>query len=285
MPKMSISSRVLKKGFKAFTASMGGRFSYDRSAQEVFHDDLRKAAEWIDTFPLSPDFRGKRVLEVGCGYGALCVRALQGGAAEVLGVEIDEGAAEAAKKMVDRQFPELVSRASFAAYSELNGIDKRFDVILSQNAFEHYREPEEVLENMVAILKPGGCIYAGFGPLWNSPYGSHLGWVNPLPWAQLWAGDLLLKEHNRLRPHDPKADWSSLCLNRACLKRYEDMLKGLKGCEIIALKHNPTIKRRAPLVYYCLEPLRSVAVLKEYLTASLFVTIRKGTDAGGARLS
>lgn len=281
---MTLSTSVLKKGFKAFTARKGSRFSYDRSAQEVFFDDLRKAAEWIDTFPRSPDFRGKSVLEVGCGYGALCVRALQGGAAEVLGVELTDSSAAVAKGIVCREFPELGARARFAAYSELTGIEK-FEVILSQNAFEHYRKPEEVLENMAAMLKPGGYLYAGFGPLWNSPYGSHLGWVNPLPWAQLWAGGLLLKEHNRLRPHDPKADWSSLCLNRARLKRYEDMFRGLKGCEIIALKHNPTIKRRAPFVYYCLEPLRRAPVLREYLTASLFVIIRKGTDTRGASLS
>lgn len=279
---MSITAGILKRGFKAFTASKGGRFSYDRRAQEVFHDDLRKASLWIDTFPIAPDFRGRRVLEVGCGYGALCVRALEAGAAGVLGVELTEGAANGAREMVCREFPGLKARARFAAYEELATMDERFDVVLSQNAFEHYMEPEAVLERMFAMLKPGGHIYAGFGPLWNSPYGSHLGWVNPLPWAQLWAGDFLLREHNRLRPHDPKSDWSSLCLNRVRLGRYEAMFRGLKGCEVIALAHNPTIKRRAPLVYYCLEPLRRAPVLREYLTASLFVIIRKRVNAKGA---
>ena len=49
---------------------------------------LSGAGEWSELQKLLPDFKGKRVLDLGCGYGWHCLYAAQNGAASVLGVDI-----------------------------------------------------------------------------------------------------------------------------------------------------------------------------------------------------
>ena len=41
-------------------------------------------------FALCPDLHGKRVLDMGCGYGENCIAFARRGAAEVLGIDISE---------------------------------------------------------------------------------------------------------------------------------------------------------------------------------------------------
>ena len=49
---------------------------------------LAGAGEWQALRGLLPDFRGKCVLDLGCGYGWHCKYAAEQGAREVLGTDI-----------------------------------------------------------------------------------------------------------------------------------------------------------------------------------------------------
>src|SRR6266851_2225002 len=51
---------------------------------------LEGAPEWPALRALLPDLRGRRVLDLGCGYGWFCRWAREAGAAEVLGIELSE---------------------------------------------------------------------------------------------------------------------------------------------------------------------------------------------------
>ena len=51
---------------------------------------LAGAGEWETLEPLLPDFAGKRVLDLGCGYGWHCIYAAEHGAASVTGVDLSE---------------------------------------------------------------------------------------------------------------------------------------------------------------------------------------------------
>ena len=53
-------------------------------------DGLKAAGEWHQLQPLFPELQGKKVLDLGCGYGWHCKYAAQMGAAEILGIDSSE---------------------------------------------------------------------------------------------------------------------------------------------------------------------------------------------------
>lgn len=79
---------------------------YDRD--DFFHEyaqmprsrqGLEAAGEWHQLQPLFPSLQGKRVLDLGCGYGWHCRYAAEQGAAQVLGLDVSENMLAQAKKM------------------------------------------------------------------------------------------------------------------------------------------------------------------------------------------
>lgn len=52
--------------------------------------------------------------------------------------------------------------------------DASFDVVSSDAVFEHLKNLPEVLKEFHRILRPGGLIYATFGPLWYGWGGDHV---------------------------------------------------------------------------------------------------------------
>lgn len=52
--------------------------------------------------------------------------------------------------------------------------DASFDVVSSDAVFEHLKNLPEVLKEFYRILRPGGVLYATFGPLWYGWGGDHV---------------------------------------------------------------------------------------------------------------
>lgn len=52
--------------------------------------------------------------------------------------------------------------------------DNHFDIIASISVFEHIHDFELALKEMYRVLKPGGYVFAEFGPIWSSCWGHHL---------------------------------------------------------------------------------------------------------------
>lgn len=55
-----------------------------------------------------------------------------------------------------------------------NFSDESFDLIASDAVFEHIRDLKKVLIGFKRILRPGGIVYANFGPLWYCWHGDHV---------------------------------------------------------------------------------------------------------------
>jgi SAM-dependent methyltransferase len=118
---------------------------------------------------------GKRVLDFGCGDGAEAVEIAERGA-EVVGVDIRPRLLEAARDRAERAG--VSSRCRFGTEP-----DGRFDAVFSIDGFEHYADPAGVLRLLRGLLRPGGRVYAAFGPPWFHPFGGHL--FSVFPWAHL----------------------------------------------------------------------------------------------------
>ena len=123
---------------------------YSRMPRSVY--GLAAAGEWPALRALLPDFRGKRVLDLGCGYGWHCAYALENGAARVTGVDISEKMLAVAREKAGGP------RAAYlhAAMEDVSFPAESFDVVLSSLALHYVRSFEQIARGVFAWLAPGG---------------------------------------------------------------------------------------------------------------------------------
>lgn len=112
----------------------------------------------------SYDFKGKTVLDLGCGDGTYSVMIPAWGAKEVLGVDPAAVALEsAARRAKDAGVADKVSFAvgNIYALEELLG-DRRFDVVMLRAMLHHLPDPKKAIEcaarfgDAVVIMEPNG---------------------------------------------------------------------------------------------------------------------------------
>jgi 2-polyprenyl-6-hydroxyphenyl methylase/3-demethylubiquinone-9 3-methyltransferase len=143
------------------------------SADEIAHFD-QLAARWWDPdgesrplHDLNPvrtayvaarvDLRGARVADVGCGGGLLSESLTRAGA-DVVGVDLGEKVIDVARLHLYesnlRVDYRVQSSADLAAAEPL-----RFDAVCCMELIEHVPDPEALVNDLVAMLKPGGWLF------------------------------------------------------------------------------------------------------------------------------
>lgn len=152
--------------------AMGASLTYDYAA------DLR--SDTAATHVLRLVGRGKRVLELGAGPGAITRELIQVGKCEVVAVDLDEAALEKLRTLCPRTYRCDLNDADWTR--ALAGED-RFDAIVVADVLEHLYEPQRALASMVDLLRPQGELVVSI------PHAGHLGVV-----ACLLAGDFEYRE-------------------------------------------------------------------------------------------
>lgn len=117
---------------------------------------LSGAGEWSELQKLLPDFNGKRVLDLGCGYGWHCIYAAQHGAAYVLGTDISEKMLSVAIGKTNQENMEY--RRS--AMEDLSFPDKSFDVVISSLAFHYIEDYSALTEKYTVGLRLAAALYS-----------------------------------------------------------------------------------------------------------------------------
>jgi SAM-dependent methyltransferase len=162
--------------------------------------------------------RDRVVIDFGCGAGEDAVEMARLGAARVIGLDLRESVLEKARRRA--QDAGVAERTAFVTRT-----DELADVIVSLDAFEHFSDPEGILELLFYLLKPGGLLLASFGPTWYHPRGGHL--FSVFPWAHLlfteralirWRSDFLHDGATRFR-EVPGG------LNGMTVRRFERMVR------------------------------------------------------------
>jgi SAM-dependent methyltransferase len=106
------------------------------------------------------DFKGKLVLDVGCGMGRFAEVATRWGA-RVVGVDLSAAAEVAAKNLSDRDF--VAFQADVFA---LPFLPETFDCIYSMGVLHHTPDCEQAVKVLPQYLKPGGILavwlYSGY---------------------------------------------------------------------------------------------------------------------------
>ncbi len=99
-------------------------------------------------------WKGKTVLDVGCGIGRNSYWPLTYGAKESLSIDVDERTLAAAKRNLSTYSnAQVVHRSAY----EINETD-RFDMVFSIGVIHHLANPELAVANMVKAAKPGGKV-------------------------------------------------------------------------------------------------------------------------------
>ncbi|MBB6733839.1 class I SAM-dependent methyltransferase [Cohnella zeiphila] len=115
-------------------------------------DGLQAAGEWPELRAMLPDLRGKRVLDLGCGYGWHCRYARERGARSVVGIDLSEKMLERAREMTSD--PAIEYRR--IAIEDADFAEEEFDAVLSSLAFHYVESFDEVCRQVNRCLTPGG---------------------------------------------------------------------------------------------------------------------------------
>ncbi len=132
---------------------------------------------------LSSLVRGKRVADFGCGTGEQAVALARDERCDVVGIDTNKTTLQRAReKAAGLALSGSVRFVEDAGKPELAG---KFDVVISQNAMEHFPDPDHVVQLMRQLIHDDGVLLITFGPPWYAPYGSHMQHFCKLPWLNL----------------------------------------------------------------------------------------------------
>ena len=95
-------------------------------------------------FSLLPDLKGKRVLDLGCGFGEHCKKFVNCGARNVLGIDISEKMLEVA--ISENSDPKI--RYINMPMENIGQLQERFDIAISSLAFHYVEDFEGVIKNV-----------------------------------------------------------------------------------------------------------------------------------------
>jgi len=187
-----------------------------------------------------PDFlnliNSKRILDFGCGTGYQSAALVKNGAKYVLGVDMNQKCLEKARELA----------ANFGLGRQIEFMDKvennfsgSFDIAISQNSMEHFNDPVKILDEIKSAMKKGGIIFITFGPLWFSPYGSHMQFFTAMPWVNIIFDEkTVMAVRSRFR-NDSATKYEEVegGLNKMTVSKFERLIAN-SGMKIKYIKHD-----------------------------------------------
>lgn len=138
-------------------------------------EGLTAAGEWETLKSVLPQLRGKRLLDLGCGYGWHCIYAMDQGCSSVVGVDISTKMLDMAKART--HFEQVEYRCS--AIEDTEFTDDSFDVVLSSLTLHYVADFVAVVKKVHNCLKKGGSfIFSVEHPIFTS-YGTQQWYRDP----------------------------------------------------------------------------------------------------------
>lgn len=123
---------------------------YSKMARSV--EGLKGAGEWHILQKMLPDFTGKRVLDLGCGFGWHCIYAVDHGATFVTGIDISEKMLEEARK---RNSSPLIEYKCIAI-EDYDFQPNMFDIVISSLTFHYLESFDNICRKINTTLTLGG---------------------------------------------------------------------------------------------------------------------------------
>ncbi len=167
--------------------------------------------------------KDRKILDFGCGSGWQSTALILNGAKFVLGLDINQKSLNRARNIATKYG--IQDRTEFK--KELGETDRgKFEIVISQNSFEHFPDPLSVLDIMKIALNDNGRIYTTFGPPWFSPYGSHMHIFTKVPWVNiLFSEETVMTVRSNFRG-DGAQKYEDIegGLNKMTVKKFENII-------------------------------------------------------------
>lgn len=150
-------------------------------------------AEWPALQAMLPAMKGKRVIDLGCGYGWFCRWAQGAGAREILGIDVSE-------MMLARARTEAGQDRITYEQADLETLvlpEAAFDLAYSSLAFHYVEDLARLFATVHRALVPGGrFVFSIEHPIYMAP--RHPGWRTDDQGRKFWPLDAYLLEGPRI---------------------------------------------------------------------------------------
>ena len=135
--------------------------NWERFSHQIDAEVIRAAESSLREFTGLDDFRGMRVIDIGCGSGLFTLAFSRMGAAEVLAFDFDPDSVATTRKVVSSAPPtgavtvqagDVLDRAMMESLGQ-------FDFVYSWGVLHHTGDLWTALENAADRVKPDGLLY------------------------------------------------------------------------------------------------------------------------------
>ena len=293
--KLLLRSEFLKTKFKRHPIAAEIVASWE-GPEDLFAYIDSSHSDGANTFDLFRDIvsiNEKRILDLGCGEASLSCQYAKSGAQWVVGCDRN-----------DEEWP-LENAKGYVRYKGLWGkvllvqgdgvmlpfTDRSFDLIISNNVFDHIIELSKALEECYRVLQPGGQVVITFTP-WYHPGGFHLKDYIYIPYANLlFSEKALLDVLLDMAAENPKVadsipglkrnppptsfDEMGLVLSRVTVSKFKKLLRGTKfrvaHLELASFGQ----KTQNPVLKAVLDLLTKVPLINEFFTSRIDCILEK----------
>ena len=239
------------------------RDAYDAQPPEMHPEPLERTRRvYGDRFVRA--LKGRVFLDIGCGLGDQVIAAAEVGAELAVGLDTVEINLRMAEARAGARG--VTNRVRFTSDAIPTFGTEWADVALSQNSFEHFDDPGEILDQAYRALKPGGQFFVTFGPSWWHPFGVHHMFMIRLPWAHaVFSERTILRVRQLYRPNRPR-NWREVGLNQMTVAK---LLRLVKATPFVVTDLSFTPIRHLPA------GLVRLSIFREWTTADTSVILTK----------
>mgnify|MGYP001602978728 CR=1 FL=1 len=258
---MNIQERILLGLSKASTIAdedLGDSESTRNNALSLLENEYPNLGQLVS---------GKRVIDFGCGTGYQSIKLSQKYNCSVVGVESNQ---RTLGKAIEHAKSYKIPQSTLSFMDKISdSMLNNFDIVISQNSFEHFRDPLMAINEMQSLLNESGKLLITFGPPWLAPYGSHMHFFCKVPWVNVFfSQETVMKVRRRFR-----SDGAT---------KYEDVESGLNKMTVgkferIIMSSNLKIEFKRYKCIKGINMLSNVPFLREYFINHVSVILSRIT--------